>query len=108
MNLLETIHGQDFYLIDFYADWCPPCQLQLQQLDSMKDDLPHNVHLIKIDVDNDKLNTIQFDAVYQIMGVPTLMLFHQGKLVWKHSGVKFKEDLMAIIDQHRALYNDAI
>lgn len=99
MDLLDKIQGKNFYLIDFYADWCAPCQLQLQFLENLKGKLPENVEIIKIDVDKDKLSTIQFDAMYQVNGVPTLMLFHQGKLLWKHYGVKFEDDLQKIVKQ---------
>lgn len=100
MNLFDRIQGDAFYLIDFYADSCAPCQLQIQILNDIQQELPASVEIIKIDVDKDKINTIEFDSMYQIMGVPTLMLFHQGKLLWKHSGVKFKEDLQTIIQNY--------
>lgn len=100
MDLLEKIQGDKFYLIDFYAAWCAPCKMQVEILDDLQTKLPTDVEIIKIDVDLDKLNTIQFDAMYQVQGVPTLMLFHQGKLLWKHYGVKFGDDLLTIINQH--------
>lgn len=100
MDLLEKIQSDKFYLIDFYAAWCAPCKMQVEILDDLQTKLPSDVEIIKIDVDLDKLNTIQFDAMYQVQGVPTLMLFHQGKLLWKHYGVKFRDDLLTIINQH--------
>ncbi len=100
MDLFEKIQGNNYYLIDFYASWCAPCKLQGQLLDELQPQLSADIEIIKIDVDADKLNTIQFDAMYQVQGVPTLMLFHKGKLLWKHYGVKFTDDLSEILKNY--------
>lgn len=83
-------------LIDFYADWCGPCKMLAPILKQVKEELGEAVKIVKIDVDkNPKLA-----AKYQIRGVPTMILFKEGKLQWRQSGVLQKNDIINIIKSH--------
>ena len=87
-------------LIDFYTTTCSICTVLDQSLKEVSKEFKDGLDLIKIDVDKDKINTIHFDATYKIMGVPTLMLFKNNKLLWKYNGVLFPDDLINNLKKH--------
>jgi len=83
-------------LIDFHAEWCGPCKTVSPILKSLKEEMGDKMKLIKIDVDKNQ----EIAAKYQIRGVPTLMIFKGGKLLWRQSGVVPIENLRAEIQKH--------
>ena len=80
-------------LVDFKADWCGPCKAMIPILKDVKQQLKETISIIKIDVDKNPSIATQ----YQIRGVPTLMIFKEGKEVWKQSGVVQANQLIDII-----------
>lgn len=94
MDYHELINQDKLVLLDFHADWCGPCSLLEIQLDEVKAELKEAIEIVKIDVEKDKVTTIHFDTTYHIMGIPTLLLFRKGKLLWKHKGVIHKEAIL--------------
>lgn len=92
----EIINQDKPVLIDFYAEWCGPCKMMSPILKQVKDSLGESVSIIKVDVDKNQ----SLAAKYQVRGVPTLMLFKQGKQLWRQSGVVQKEDLIKIISSN--------
>lgn len=78
-------------LIDFHAEWCGPCKVVAPILKAVKDEMGDAVKLIKIDVDKNQ----EIASKYQIMGVPTLMIFKDGELKWRQSGVIPQEQIVA-------------
>jgi thioredoxin 1 len=83
-------------LVDFFADWCGPCKMLAPVLEQVKDELGGTVKIVKIDVDKNQ----PLAAQYQVRGVPTMLLFKNGKQVWRQSGVLQKEALISIIKSH--------
>tara|TARA_B100000949_G_C14093635_1_gene371048 strand:- start:191 stop:490 length:300 start_codon:yes stop_codon:yes gene_type:complete len=83
-------------LIDFFATWCGPCQTLAPILSDVKKELGDAVKIIKIDVDKNQVLAQKF----QVRGVPTLMLFKDGKQLWRQSGVVSRADLKQIIQSH--------
>ncbi|KGO89209.1 thioredoxin [Flavobacterium suncheonense] len=92
----EIIDKEQPVLVDFFATWCGPCQTLAPILKQVKDELGDRVAIIKIDVDKNQTLAAQF----QVRGVPTLVLFKNGKQVWRQSGLLSKADLIRIISQH--------
>ena len=92
----EIINQNKPVLIDFYADWCGPCEMMAPILKQVKDSLGDNVSIIKIDVDKNQ----QLAAKYKVRGVPTLMLFKNGKQLWRQSGVLQKDEILNIINSY--------
>ncbi|MEM9686508.1 MAG: thioredoxin [Bacteroidota bacterium] len=80
-------------LIDFYADWCGPCKMLTPILKQVKDEFGNAVKIVKINVDKNPL----LAEKYQVRGVPTLLLFKDGKQLWRQSGVLQKKDIVAVI-----------
>ncbi len=95
-NFSEIIKGETPVLVDFFADWCGPCKTLAPILKEAKSSLGEKVKIVKIDVDKNQPLASQ----YQVKGVPTLILFKDGKQLWRQSGVVPKEELLKIINEH--------
>lgn len=96
-NFNDIINSEVPVLVDFFADWCGPCKMLAPILHEVKSELGDNVKIVKIDVDKNQPLAAQF----QVRGVPTLILFQNGKQLWRQSGVLQKNDLVSIINQHK-------
>ena len=92
----EIINANHLVLVDFYADWCGPCKMMSPILQEVKTTLQDTVKIIKINVDQHQ----DLAAHFMVRGVPTLMLFKSGKMLWRQSGVLSTTDLMRIIESH--------
>jgi len=92
-NFEDTIHSENPVLVDFFATWCGPCQMLTPVLQQVKDRLGKRVTIIKIDVDK---NT-KIAAKYKVRGVPTLLLFQNGKQLWRQSGVLSTDEIINVI-----------
>ncbi len=95
-NFSEIINQNKTVLVDFFAEWCGPCKMMSPILKEVKDTLGDEVSIIKIDVDKNQ----SLAAKYQVRGVPTFILFKEGKQVWRQSAMLQKNDLISVIQQH--------
>jgi thioredoxin 1 len=89
----QIIQSDQPVLVDFFATWCGPCQMLAPILKEVKANLGERISIIKIDVDKNQAVAAQ----YQVRGVPTMILFQNGKPLWRQSGVMSKEDIIKII-----------
>ena len=80
-------------LVDFHAVWCGPCKMLAPVLKEVKDELGEKVKIVKIDVDQNQ----NLANRYQVRGVPTMMLFKNGEIVWRQSGLIPKEQILQAI-----------
>ncbi|KGO82678.1 MULTISPECIES: thioredoxin [Flavobacterium] len=94
----QLISGSKPVLVDFFATWCGPCQMLAPILHDVKTDMGDKITIIKIDVD--KNQQLMANPQFQVKGVPTLMLFQNGKMLWRQSGVLQKDDIIRTINQH--------
>jgi thioredoxin 1 len=95
----EIINSKKPVLIDFSAEWCGPCKMMSPILQDLKSKIGDTASIIKIDVDKNP----EISAQYGIQSVPTLMIFKEGKLKWRQSGVVSANDLQAIINKEAAV-----
>jgi thioredoxin 1 len=94
MNAFQQLIQKDQpVLVDFFATWCGPCQMLTPILKQVKESLGERITIIKIDVDKNQAIAAQ----YQVRGVPTILLFQNGKQLWRQSGVVSKDELVKII-----------
>ena len=89
----EIINSNQLILVDFYAAWCGPCKMMSPILQEVKGIIKDDVKIIKINVDQHQ----DLASHFMVRGVPTLMLFKSGKMLWRQSGVLSTKDLVAII-----------
>lgn len=92
----EIIAGDKPVLIDFFATWCGPCQAQLPMLEEVAREMGDQVRILKIDVDKNP----QISSELGIRGVPTLMIYRNGNLRWRSSGVKSTKELVSLLREH--------
>ena len=92
----ELINSSTPVLVDFYATWCGPCKMMGPILEDLKNQMGEEVNIIKVDVDKNP----QAAQAYGVRGVPTLILFKQGDIKWKQSGVRQATELKQVIEQY--------
>lgn len=92
----NIINSKTPVLVDFFAEWCGPCKVLGPILKQVKDELGDQVKIVKIDVDKNQ----PLAQKYQVRGVPTMILFKEGKNVWRQSGVLQKNDIVKVIQSH--------
>ncbi|MGM8362930.1 thioredoxin [Flavobacterium sp. ARAG 55.4] len=93
------IQSEKPVLVDFFATWCGPCKMLSPVLKEVKEQLGDEISIIKIDVDKNQ----QIAGLYQVRGVPTMILFQKGKQLWRQAGVLDKNSIIKIIMEKRQL-----
>lgn len=79
----ELINQNTPTLVDFYADWCGPCKMMPPILKEVKNELGSSVNILKVDVEKNRKAASKYD----IRSIPTLILFKNGKILWRKTGV---------------------
>ena len=87
----DIINIEKPVLVDFYATWCGPCKMLAPVLKQVKEELGDKIKIIKIDTDKNQ----ELASKYQIRSVPTMILFQNGKQLWRQSGLLTKEEILA-------------
>ena len=93
-SFTELINEETPVLVDFYTDWCAPCKMMGPILKELKSKMGESIHIIKIDAEKNADAAIR----YQVRGVPTLILFHKGNILWQQAGVVQAVQLQQIIE----------
>ncbi len=94
----EVIQSEVPVLVDFSAEWCGPCKMLAPILKQVKDEMQAEVTIIKIDVDRNP----EISQHFNIQGVPTLMIFRKGDLMWRQSGVMGAKEIQQMVRKFSA------
>jgi thioredoxin 1 len=91
----ELIKGNKPVLVDFFAEWCGPCKMMAPVLKELASELGDEVRILKVDVDKNPSAA----QVYQVRGVPTFLIFKNGKVLWRASGALPKSQLLEALQK---------
>ncbi len=92
----EIIQGEKPVLIDFSAEWCQPCKMMPPILKEVKNQMGDKIRILKIDVDRNPA----IAQKYQIQSVPTMMVFKNGQVVFRQSGVMQAGQIVQMMQGH--------
>ena len=93
-NFKEIIEGKEPVLVDFYATWCGPCKMMHPTINELSKDMEGKVRILKVDIDKNNATAHK----YRIQTVPTFILFKEGEIKWRSSGVMDKRTLINAIN----------
>jgi thioredoxin 1 len=82
-------------LVDFYADWCGPCKMQAPIIDELEVEVDDKIKIGKLDVDANQ----QTAQKYEVMSIPTIIIFKDGEVVERLTGLQSKDILLEKINQ---------
>mgnify|MGYP001219529989 FL=1 len=91
----EIIKGEKPVLVDFHADWCAPCKIMNPVLKNIKSKLGKDLIILKINIDNNPAVAEKF----QVKGVPTFILFRNGEIKWRQSGIIEENKFIELIQK---------
>jgi thioredoxin 1 len=92
----DVIKNTQPVLVDFHATWCGPCKMMAPELQKFAQKNTGKLRVIKIDIDKNPAVAQQF----KIQGVPTLILFKEGKVLWRQSGAMSSGQISEAISSH--------
>ena len=93
----ELIQSTKPVLVDFYAEWCGPCQIMKPRILDVAERIGDDVKVIQIDIDKEK----ELATRFRIQSVPTLIIFKNGKQQWRQSGVISAHALMQLLKEYQ-------
>ena len=89
----DLINSEKPVLVDFYADWCGPCKAMEPVIKEVANTIKEKVRVVKVNVDKQT----QTAQIYHITGVPTFIMFKKGEIMWRHSGMIDKTNLLSVL-----------
>ena len=89
-NFQELLQDSKLVIVDFWATWCGPCRMLSPILDEVEEEMPDQISVVKVNVDD----ADEIAAQFRIMSIPTLLFFKNGQLVDKTVGAMPKSALV--------------
>lgn len=91
----DVLQSAEPVLVDFWAEWCSPCKMIAPMLDDLATDYQGRMKVVKINIDHNQ----QTPRSYNVRGIPTLMIFKNGKVEATQIGAVSKTQLAQFIDR---------
>ncbi|MEI6455042.1 MAG: thioredoxin [bacterium] len=82
-------------LVDFWAEWCMPCKMQIPVLNEVAEEVNGKVTIAKLNIDDQKKTA----ATFKVRSIPTMILFRHGKEIHRFVGVKSRDYLLKELDR---------
>jgi len=95
----EVLQSDKLVLVDFWAGWCGPCRMLAPTIEAVAEQYRSSASVVKLNVDDNPLSA----ANYGIKGIPTMILFSNGREVERIVGVTSKESIGRLIEKHARL-----
>jgi thioredoxin 1 len=92
----ELINGEKPVLVDFFAEWCAPCKATAPIIKQIAEQMSGKVVVLKVDVDKNQAVARQLN----IQGVPTLVIYKKGNIVFRRAGVTPAHELIKELEKH--------
>lgn len=89
----EVLKANGKILVDFYADWCGPCKMMAPIIEEIVEEVKETVKVGKVNVDNNQELAIKYD----VMSIPTIMIFENGKAIKTFIGVTDKQEILDVL-----------
>ncbi len=88
----EVLENEGKVIVDFYADWCGPCKMMSPVIDKIAEEV-ENIKVCKLNVDDAQ----DIAEEYEVMSIPTIMIFSNGEIIEKFIGLTSKQEIMDAI-----------
>lgn len=95
-NFDKIVQSETPVLVDFSAEWCGPCKAQSPVIAEVAREMGEKLKVIKVDVDKNPMIAARF----RVQGVPTLILFRKGEVLWRQSGLTDRRSLLQVVGPH--------
>ncbi len=95
-NFNELINEAKPTLVDFYATWCGPCNMQAPIIEKVKNAVGDSANVLKVDIDSN----IEVARRYNVQSIPTLIVFKGGEPVWRAVGLQQADTLEAKLREY--------
>lgn len=91
-----VVDSDKLTVVDFWAPWCGPCKKLSPLLEEISDEMGDDVQIAKVNVDEER----NLGAMFQIMSIPTVLIFKDGEKVSEFTGLRPKASIVAAIEKH--------
>lgn len=95
----RVVSNKKLVLVDFWAEWCPPCRAMAPTLHELAEKLDDKLDVVKVDVEASAENQ-QLAATHGVQGIPNMQVYKDGKVVEQLVGMRSKEILQDELSQH--------
>lgn len=95
-NFETFVNEKQICLVDIWAEWCSPCKQISPIIDEISSEVNENILICKMEAESN----MDFCKKYEVRNIPTLLLFKNGEVVDRSTGIKSKRDILNMISSH--------